>query len=151
MIDEAELKEKSGTAGVPMPSPMDAEITISFYKWDAAFRKALLEKFGPGISEEALMNDGKGKTVIKEKKGFKNFPEDRWLSDKKREKYYRDVQVRLAYFQEHLPLIKSLEGIPEMAEHYNGPSSDDIWLLMHHSLPNKEKDPGDIMLFLTIC
>ena len=84
-----------------------------------------------------------------EEEETKNIPGERWLSSRKRDRYFQGIQVRLAYFQTHLPLIKSLEGIPDLAEHYNGPSSEDIWLLMHHSLPNKEKDPGDIMLCVT--
>ena len=117
VIDEKKPKEKSGTAGVLRPLPMDAGITISFHKWDTATREALLKKFGPGVKEEAVLSDEKGKVVGKEEEGFKNFSGDRWLSDKKRERYYKNFQVRLAYFQPHLPLIKSLVGIPELAEH----------------------------------
>ena len=57
--------------------------------------------------------------------------------------------MRLAYFQTHLPLIRNIEGIPELAGNYNGPTSDDIELLMRHNLPSKEKDSGDMMLSVT--
>ena len=57
--------------------------------------------------------------------------------------------MRLAYFQTHLPLIRDIEGVPELAGYYNGPTSDDIELLMCHSLPSKERDPGSMMLSVT--
>ena len=115
VMDEEELKEEVATAGVPKKQNFDAPIEVRCDEKKVAATEAVLRKIAARIKGEALhypaLTDDKGKAMAMEEEETKNIPGERWQSSRKRDRYFQGIQVRLAYFQTHLPLIRDIEGV----------------------------------------